>query len=117
LDSSLVKIFAWFCLAAASGAAEAFYVLFLEPLVDEAGGAAYTGIYLDRRYRTVQGTGATLHAGVPVGHPDSLSVPLEHLVRTDFQTPAAAYAKRLIQLQGRNSFQIPESFHRIASIV
>ena len=76
-------------------------MVFAQPVIDQAGGAADPGGDGDRRDRTVLLTGAALHAGVTQGDGGLLPLQDKDLVRTDLQTAAAADAESFLKLQGR----------------
>ena len=86
-------------------------VVFPKPFVNHTGSTADTGINRNGRDRTVEGTGPALHAGVAVRECNLFPVRNKHLMRTDFQTSAAADAGGLIEFQRYNIFQIAKVFH------
>jgi hypothetical protein len=91
-------------------------ILFKKPFIDESRCATDPGIDTDGGGRAIPGTGAALHAAVEVDDPGSVFHERKDLMRTDLQTPAAADASLLIQLQRGHIVQITETIHRFSSL-
>ena len=60
--------------------------------VDDRRSTPHAGIHRDRSEVAVPGAGAALHAQVPVGDRGAFILHLEHALRADLDTPAAASA-------------------------
>jgi hypothetical protein len=79
--------------------------------VDHRSSAAYAGLNRDRLHRAIDGTGATLHAGIAVVQLHLPVAEAENRMRTDEGAHAAAYTFLRVQIEGDHIFEIDESTH------
>jgi len=75
---------------------------------EDAGCATNAGLYSDSVYRTIDGTGTTLNAGVTVDNNHFSILYFEYFVGTDDDAHTAAVTDLGIKLQGYDIFQIPK---------
>ena len=76
----------------ATVAAGGTQIVFAQPVIDQAGSTADSGVYRDCRHRAVQLAGAALHAIVAKGDNGLLPLQNKDLMRTDLQAATAADA-------------------------
>ena len=86
-------------------------IMFPKPFGNHTRGTTNPGINCNGLDRTVEGTGSALHAGITVIEHDLFPVWYKHLMRTDFNAPAAADAAWCIQFQSYNAFEITKVIH------
>lgn len=60
------------------------------PTIENSLGTPHTGLYRNRINRAIPGTGAALHAGIPVADSGLALLKRKNHVRADFQTTPAA---------------------------
>jgi len=84
---------------------------FMQPFVDQADGAADSGIDTDRLNGAINCASATFQASMQVYYMGLALSDLENLMRTDFVAFVAADAALLIEFKRGYIFQISKTFH------
>ena len=77
---------------------------------------SHTDAYLQGFCRTILGTGAAFHAGIPVFNAHFAVVPRQDPVRANFQTHPATVTLFRVKVQGYYILQIDEPFHDSISL-
>jgi len=77
-------------ISATTGGITITFIFACAPTIENSLGTPHTGLYRNRIDRAVPGTGATLHAGVPVVDSGLAILKGENHVGTYFQTAPAA---------------------------
>lgn len=83
----------------------------IQPFAEETNRTANSGIYGYSIDGAVASAGSAFHTPVPLSYYGLPEVDDEDTVRTNFLTPAAAYAGRLVERQSNDILQVAKAAH------